>query len=209
MKIYLTRHSKTTWNEEKRLQGRKDSPLVEEGVSNALALRNYVKDLSIDAIYSSPIERAYKTAQLIFPNDDIIKDENLVEMSFGIHEGCKIKEAKEKDSQFSLLWNKPEQFTFFEDGESYDELIKRANHFIDTIKKHSDNQTIFVVTHGMFFVVLLCTMLGLEKKDFVQFNQQVVEGCSLTELELKDNKFELIRYNQCDYLPYVSKIDFK
>ena len=41
MKIYLTRHSKTAWNQEKRLQGRCDSPLTQEGEENAKALKDY------------------------------------------------------------------------------------------------------------------------------------------------------------------------
>ncbi|MEG0683676.1 MAG: histidine phosphatase family protein, partial [Coprobacillus sp.] len=43
MNIYITRHSQTVWNEEKRLQGSQDSPLTVQGESNALALRNYIK----------------------------------------------------------------------------------------------------------------------------------------------------------------------
>ena len=44
MKIYITRHSKTLWNEQKRLQGRLDSPLTQEGIDNALALKKYLTD---------------------------------------------------------------------------------------------------------------------------------------------------------------------
>lgn len=74
MKIYLTRHSQTLWNIEKRLQGRKDSPLTNEGKENAKALKQYIQNMYFDYIYSSPIPRAYITAQYVF-QDNIIKDE--------------------------------------------------------------------------------------------------------------------------------------
>ena len=68
MKIYVTRHSLTLWNEEKRLQGWKDSPLTKQGINDAEKLGEYIKDYQIDQIYSSPIERAYQTSLHIFPN---------------------------------------------------------------------------------------------------------------------------------------------
>ena len=63
--IYLTRHGQTLWNIEKRLQGRDNSPLTEEGIERAAELRDRIKDIHIDIIYSSPIERALTTANII------------------------------------------------------------------------------------------------------------------------------------------------
>ena len=82
MKIYVTRHSLTLWNEEKRLQGWKDSPLTKQGIKDAQKLGEFIKDYPINQIYSSPIERAYQTTVHIFPNREIIKDERLKEMNF-------------------------------------------------------------------------------------------------------------------------------
>ncbi len=50
MKITITRHSKTLWNKEKRLQGCKDSPLSPEGMDNILALKEHIKNNHYDAI---------------------------------------------------------------------------------------------------------------------------------------------------------------
>ena len=83
MKIYITRHSLTTWNEEKRLQGWKDSPLTQQGKEDALKLGEYMKNIHIDQVYSSPLLRAKSTAKLIFKNENIIEDSRLKEMNFG------------------------------------------------------------------------------------------------------------------------------
>ena len=53
-----------------------------------------------------------------------------------------------------------------------------------------------IVTHGMFFIVLLATMLGMKKKDYIKINQKVVEGCSLTLVNLENGKYDLEFYNQ-------------
>ena len=96
MKITITRHSKTLWNKEKRLQGCKDSPLSPEGMDNILALKEHIKNNHYDAIYSSPIKRAYDTVKLLFDDQSIITDEHIREMNFGILEGQKIDEIPEE-----------------------------------------------------------------------------------------------------------------
>lgn len=211
IKIYLTRHSKTEWNQEKRLQGHCDSPLTQEGIENAKALKNYLKqlDLHFDAIYSSPIKRAYHTAYILFPDEYIIQDIRLMEMNFGDFEGRKIEDILKDDKElYDNLWNHPEKFTRIPNGESYNGVIVRAQSFLAELENLPQGSTVMIVTHGMFFIVLLACMLGLDKKDWIQINQKVVEGCSLTFVEY-ENKFVLKDYNLCHFLPYISQISFK
>src|SRR3712207_163192 len=94
--IYLTRHGQTEWNLNKRLQGWKNSPLTKLGISQAKALGERLKDTQIDVIYSSPIERAYKTAEIIKGNKDIeiIKHDGLKEFNYGDWEGLTIDEIE-------------------------------------------------------------------------------------------------------------------
>lgn len=204
MKIYLTRHSQTVWNEEKRLQGRLDSPLTYQGQENALALKAYIKDMSFDYIYSSPILRAYKTACTLFEENDIIKDKRLVEMNFGIFEGMKISDIQMQSDLYNQLWNHPEMFDRIPQGESYDEVILRIKSFLADLKNLDQNSHIFIVTHGMYFTVLLATMLGLDKKDFIKINQEVAQGCSLTLVNYHDNQFNIEYYNKHDFLLHLS-----
>ncbi len=66
--IYVTRHGETEWDVAKRMQGRKNSALTENGIVQAKQLGNRMKDLPIHAIYSSPSERTLHTAELIKGN---------------------------------------------------------------------------------------------------------------------------------------------
>lgn len=203
MNIYLTRHSTTLWNEEKRLQGRKDSPLTIEGKENALALRSYISSLSFDQIYSSPIGRAYNTACLI-TDQPIIKDDRLMEMDFGIYEGVKIEDILKVDHDlYNNMWNHPELFTKLPGGESYDEILERIDSFFkELIRK--DYENVLIVTHGMVFIVTLAYMLKLDRKDYILINQRVVDGCSLTLFEEIEGTYHKRFIGKNDYLPHLS-----
>lgn len=125
MKITITRHSKTLWNKEKRLQGCKDSPLSPEGMDNILALKEHIKNNHYDAIYSSPIKRAYDTAKLLFDDQSIITDERIREMNFGLLEGQKIDEIPEEYKKaYHDLWCHPEISMVFQKGKPMMKLKK-------------------------------------------------------------------------------------
>ena len=119
MKIYITRHSLTTWNEEKRLQGWKNSDLTKQGLEDAKRLGNYLKNQSFDGIYSSPLKRAKETAQLIFPNKTIIEDDRLKEMNFGDYEGKFIDELKKEKDYYT-----PDEVDRLTDEEMNDPKIR-------------------------------------------------------------------------------------
>ena len=65
MIIYLVRHGQTDWNARKIVQGVTDIPLNETGLAQAARARDLMKDVPIDIIYSSPLVRAYRTAEII------------------------------------------------------------------------------------------------------------------------------------------------
>lgn len=204
MNIYITRHSKTIWNQEKRLQGRKDSPLTDEGIKNAYALKKYINNISFDCVLSSPIKRAYDTAKIL-TNNQIVIDHNLIEMDFGVLEGKKISEILQNNYEvYNNMWNHPELFERIKDGESYDEVQNRVKIFLDNLKTKNFNN-VLIVTHGMLFINMCAYMLGLERKDFIKINQQVVDGCSLTLFEEIDGEYKMVFFGKNDFLPYQSK----
>lgn len=211
MEIYLTRHSQTLWNVEKRLQGHLDSPLTQEGIDNALALKNHFNELSLTFhyIYSSPIPRAYQTAQILFEQQKIIPDERIREMNFGDFEGMKIEELLKNNRElYSCLWYAPEKFERIPNGESYDEVIKRVRSFLKELQNLPHDAKVMIVTHGMCFVVILATMLGLPKNKWTSLNQRIVEGCSLTCVEERKGIYTLLSYNEHYFLPHTSHANF-
>lgn len=87
--FYYVRHGETNWNKEKRIMGQKDIPLNEKGVEQAKHAAKTLKNINFTLILSSPLIRAYKTAEIISAqvHKPIIIMEGLKECSLGIREG--------------------------------------------------------------------------------------------------------------------------
>ncbi len=97
--VYLVRHGQTAWNKEEIFRGRSDIPLNETGLREAELAGEFLKSMEVEAIYSSPLARAWQTAQKIagFHGLDVRPLEGLTDMSFGHWEGRSLEEVKERD----------------------------------------------------------------------------------------------------------------
>ena len=196
MKLYITRHGKTVWNIESRFQGVKDSCLVEEGIRDAKDLRNRIYDLPFAKVLTSPLGRAKQTTEIVFENRDInIEiDQRISEMSFGVFEGMKTQDIfLEYGELYDNLWNHPEKFTRCPGGgESFEDVKKRIESFVNDLKQYDENQNVFIVTHGMFFICLLGYFLGYDPIDFPKINRSVVRGGSITIVEILNDTFNVL-----------------
>jgi alpha-ribazole phosphatase len=63
--IFLVRHGETTWNKDRRFQGRLDVPLNDLGREQARALAEEARGEQIAALWSSPLSRARETAEIV------------------------------------------------------------------------------------------------------------------------------------------------
>ncbi len=89
MHLYIMRHGETDDNTRRVLQGQKDNPLNERGRQQALRAKEELSGILFDRVYSSPLIRAVETAVLATgrPREEIILEERLKEISFGVLEG--------------------------------------------------------------------------------------------------------------------------
>ncbi|MET1256203.1 histidine phosphatase family protein [Aliikangiella maris] len=96
MKIILARHGETQWNKLKKLQGRLDSPLTDEGILQAHSLAEKLKTAQVKLIISSPLKRAEHTAQICEKvlNVERQLDAQLVERDFGLWQAEYFSELK-------------------------------------------------------------------------------------------------------------------
>lgn len=87
--IYITRHGQTYWNVLKKVMGRCDEPLNNNGINQAKETKNNLLNTDIDLIICSPLLRAKQTAIIINEgrNIPIIYDERIIERDFGEFEG--------------------------------------------------------------------------------------------------------------------------
>ena len=129
MLIYILRHGTTEWNNEHKIQGRTDIMLDDMGreMARQTGVRLAEQGVKFDAVYSSPLKRAYETACLVSGADDgvlheakgrkethIITDKRLRELSFGRQEGQKVE---------AMMYDVSVPFRFFKsEPDKYDEL---------------------------------------------------------------------------------------
>ena len=132
MKLYIIRHGETDWNKEKRLQGQSDTQLNEYGIELARITGEALKDVHFDYIFSSPLKRAYKTAELIRMDRPvkIITDDRLKEICFGVNEGVSSELITE---DFHYFFDAPDKYIPAQGGETYEQLCARSQAFIDSV----------------------------------------------------------------------------
>ncbi|KEI15208.1 histidine phosphatase family protein [Clostridium haemolyticum] len=200
--IYLTRHGQTQWNLNKRLQGWKNSPLTELGISQAEALRDRLKDIEVDIIYTSPIERAYKTAEIVRgdKNIDIIKNDGLKELNYGEWEGSTIEEIEKNpmyNEQLDNLFNNPKKYIPF-GGETYEHLLERIDATMNEILEKNKDKKVLIVTHGMTLKGLIHYFNeNMTIDDIVKL--PVMGQTSLTKIDVIDGKYNLVFQNDTSH----------
>ena len=146
MKIYVTRHGQTDYNKKRMMQGRSDIPLNEVGIAQATARRETLGDIKFDAVYSSPLIRAVKTAQIIgnVSEEEIIKDERIIEANFGKYE---LMNYYGTGIPMMLYWSFPELFKAPEGVETIQEMIDRTSSFLKELEQ-KDYENVLVACHG-------------------------------------------------------------
>ena len=189
--IYLTRHGQTLWNIDKRLQGRGNSPLTEDGIERAKELRDRIKGMNIDVIYSSPIERALNTANIIKgdKNIEVITDDGLMEMCFGDYEGRRTDEVMKENPSWDIgLIMKGNTILSAPNGENLAEVRDRVSKTMDRIIEENRGKTILIVAHG----ITLKALMYYFKDDEV--NDEVMGQATLTKINIDENNNFYIEY---------------
>lgn len=195
MKVYLLRHGETSWNKAHRFQGRTDIPLTDFGKELAQVTRDAMPAVPFDYVYCSPLCRAVETAEIFVqgrvPLNQIRKDERLLEISFGEHEGTDIEIASKNPEHplYQCLWH-PECYIPTGGAESFEHLIDRARGFIDNelLPLESFCSNVLVVAHGAFIRGLVCAAGFKEIRDF--WSTQYL-NCCVTILDITNGHLSL------------------
>lgn len=203
MRLYLIRHGETDWNTVKRLQGATDIPLNEKGEALARVTRDGMKEIPFDVIFTSPLKRAYRTAEIVRGDRDIplIEDERIREICFGDYEGLvsKLEGYSIPDPDFKFFFTKTDKYQTPPNGESVASLLKRTGNFLEELKNREDLQdkTILISSHGAAVRALLS---NVEKCDIAHFwGNGVHKNCGVSCVELIDGEYQILWENKVYY----------
>jgi len=166
--IYLTLHGETVWNQERRFQGRLDSPLTPRGIHQARAMGTTLKRLvgqpSACSLVSSPLGRAQSTAQIIcqvlgITPQSIESDSRLAEIDLGSWAGLTREEVEtrwhaslDSSSRYDWYFRSP-------DGETLEAVSTRLRAWLIDVELRT--QPIVAVTHGVASRVLRGLYAGI------------------------------------------------
>lgn len=158
--VYLVRHCEAMGNVNRVFQGSTDMDISPLGAKQLEKLKERFQNIHLDAVYSSPKIRAYKTAQSVVgdKNIEIITDDGLRELSGGIIEGMSFTDIYEKWPVVEEMWTyRPEDF-HTEGGESMREVYERIWETTQRIVKANPGKTIAISTHGAASRCLICRL---------------------------------------------------
>ena len=195
LRVYLLRHGQTPYNADgNRYCGRTALALTDKGVEQAKAVHQRLKDLRLDAVYSSPLYRARRTAELATGRETVHTDQRLIEIDFGSWEHKTREEFVAEDPASWTNWMEdPEHTRAGNTGESGQEVIARLDAFFDEMLIKHPGQTILIAGHNGINRLYMAHKLGMPLK---YYRRLVQENSAITLLEWDDaGEFTLQKLN--------------
>ncbi len=165
------------------LQGRSDHPLNEKGLAQAQEASGLLAGLRFDAVYSSPLIRAVRTAEIIAPGTAVQIDERLIEMDYGPYEGMDLRAPA------------PEVTTFFRDFvhnpapegmEPLDCVVARAGAFLEERCRRDGNT--LNSTHA---IAMKGILEYLTPDSGGSYWSKYIGNCEIYTAEYKDGRFSV------------------
>lgn len=209
--VYLIRHGQTAWNKEEIFRGRTDVPLNEIGLREAELAGEYLKDKEIHVIYSSPLSRAWQTAQKIaqFHNLEVQPLNGIIDMSFGRWEGHPHQEIQKNDREIYRQWREEPHKVRLPGGESLEDVRVRSMAALEEVIRLHPGKTLVLVSHRVVTKVLICGILGIDNSHFWQIGQDTT---AINLIHYRNGKYILSLMNETCHLKPLKeervKVDF-
>ncbi|MDG5786126.1 histidine phosphatase family protein [Evansella sp. AB-P1] len=199
MELYLIRHGQSEANLNGTIQGQADYELSNVGKRQAVLVGWTMKDIPIEAIYSSDLIRAFYTAESIAEHHGlpITKWENIREVALGPLEGLKRKEAYRK---YPNLKGENLITSGIPGTETIESITNRCSAVYEHLLEKHMGQKVVLVSHGGFIRIFLTYLMAKEKWREIA-SPFVIGNTGITKVKLKENGKVMFSYvNQTSHL---------
>jgi len=188
MHIWVTRHGQTRLNRAKLMQGLTDEPLNETGIRQATDARSKIGNITFDAVYASPLDRAVKTGAIVGGVDpaDVIIDRRIIEVDFGKYEQ---KKYFLLGPAMTLYWALPEIFPAPKTVETTASMKARSSEFLRELEQKG-YENVLISCHGGIMRALSGYLT--DKKNGLMWRPKP-HNCEIRVFEAKNGKHKLIR----------------
>ena len=190
--VYLIRHGQNDYVKQEKLAGWLPGVhLNDVGKEQAVRVAEALKSSKLQAVYSSPLERATETAEPIAAAQGMGFDTlaGLGEINIGRWQGLSLRAARRR--KLWLTIQHAPSLARFPDGESFLETQSRIIETLETVRsKHSG--AIACVSHADPIKLAIAHYIGMPIDSFQRLE---IGPSSISELSIKDGAARLIRLN--------------
>ncbi|GAA2830036.1 histidine phosphatase family protein [Kitasatospora paracochleata] len=159
--LILIRHGQTEWSLSGQHAGRTDVPLTAAGEATARALAPRLAARRPVAVYSSPLGRAMRTAELAGLTG-VEPDPDLIEWDYGGYEGLTAEQIREGRPDWDLWEDGVVPGDAAHPGEQLGQVAARTDAALARIRPLLEDGDVAVVAHGHLARVLTVRWLGLD-----------------------------------------------
>ena len=193
--IIFLRHAQAENNTKRILSGRTEGvPLTKTGIEQAERIAKYLAPIDISAIYSSPIERAKHTAEIVAKNCslDVVLDERLTEINMGKFTRMNYDDMFAKYGNIFLKFYENDPVISEHEVETFPDVQKRVLEMVDHVLKKHNNENVILVTHMDPIKSMLAKVMNLVPKTLFEL---IIANASLTIIKEQDKIFSLSAIN--------------
>ncbi len=196
--IIFLRHAQAENNTKRILAGRTEGvPLTKVGIEQSERIARYFKPLDISAIYSSPIERASHTAEIVAKNNslDYELDDRLTEIDMGKFTRMNYDDMFAKYGNIFLKFYENDPVIAEHEVETFPNVQRRVLETVNHVVEKHKNENVILVTHMDPIKSILAMVMDLKPKTLFEL---IIANASITVIKEYDKKFSLSAINAMD-----------
>jgi len=193
--IIFLRHAQAENNAKRILAGRTEGVhLTKTGIEQAERIAKYLKPLDISAIYSSPIERASHTAEIVAKNRslEVVLDERLTEIDMGKFTRMNYDDMFAKYGNIFLKFYENDPVIAEHEVETFPQVQSRILNMVNHLVEKHKNENVILVTHMDPIKSMLAKVMNLLPETLFEL---IIANASLTIIKEQDKKFSLSAIN--------------
>jgi len=193
--IIFLRHGQAINNTQRILAGRTPGiPLTEQGIDQAEKAAKFLEDMNISAIYSSPIERAKNTANIVGKHNsiDVKIDDRLIELDMGKFTGVPYDEIFSSHGNVFMKFYRGELEIAHNGVETFADVKKRVLGMVDHVIENHPDENVVLVTHMDPIKAMLSTVVSLSPENLFEL---IIANASLNIFREYNRKFSISGIN--------------
>jgi len=193
--IIFLRHGQAKNNTDRILAGRtKGISLTETGIKQAEHTAELLQHMNISAVYSSPIQRAKHTAEIVGKHNslDVTIDERLIELDMGKFTGMPYDEIFNSHGNVFMKFYNGELEIAHNGVETFSDVKKRVLGIVNHVIENHPDENVVLVTHMDPIKAMLSTIVDLSATNLFEL---IIANASLNIFREKEQKFSLSGLN--------------